>query len=140
MIFAVIRVIVTNTKKTHIDPTWLALWSQIEASAAVIVSSLAPFKSFFTQRKMRSYQYSGSRPKSYGPESYARSHQRIRSGPPAPISLEPKSYEHAIHSGAVRFEPADDGESLERILVTRDVEIDIKTVLDMQRKEHGVRM
>ena len=53
MIFAIVRIVVTNSNSSHPDPSWLNIWSQVEAAVALIVSSLAPFKVFFTQRKLR---------------------------------------------------------------------------------------
>ena len=53
MIFAIVRIAVTNSNSKHPDPTWLNLWSQVEAAVAIIVSSLAPFRVFFTQRRFR---------------------------------------------------------------------------------------
>ena len=60
MLFAIIRIVVTNQHNTHPETSWLNLWSQIEASVAVIISCLAPFKSLFTQRKLKSYEYQNS--------------------------------------------------------------------------------
>ncbi|KFY94594.1 hypothetical protein V500_03147, partial [Pseudogymnoascus sp. VKM F-4518 (FW-2643)] len=42
--FAIIRVIVTNTTHTHPELVWLALWSAIESSIAVIVVSLTSLR------------------------------------------------------------------------------------------------
>lgn len=60
MLFAIIRIVVTNQHNTHPETSWLNLWSQIEASVAVIISCFAPFKSLFTQRKLKSYEYQNS--------------------------------------------------------------------------------
>ncbi|KAF2404903.1 hypothetical protein EJ06DRAFT_485279, partial [Trichodelitschia bisporula] len=48
VLFAIIRVIVTDTKTSRPEVSWLNLWSAIESSIAVIVCNLAPFKTLFT--------------------------------------------------------------------------------------------
>ena len=60
MLFAIIRIAVTNQHNSHPETCWLNLWSQIEASVAVIISSLAPFKALFARSKTTSYHFSGS--------------------------------------------------------------------------------
>lgn len=63
MLFAIIRIVVTNQNNSHPETSWLNLWSQIEASVAVIISALAPFKTLFTrQKKTASYGNSNSTP------------------------------------------------------------------------------
>ncbi|KFY20341.1 hypothetical protein V491_03805 [Pseudogymnoascus sp. VKM F-3775] len=42
--FAVIRVIVTNTTRTHPELVWLAVWSAIESTIAVIVVTLTSLR------------------------------------------------------------------------------------------------
>lgn len=44
IVFAVIRVIVTNTTRTHPKLVWLAVWSAIESTIAVIVVSLTSLR------------------------------------------------------------------------------------------------
>ncbi|MCJ1226705.1 hypothetical protein MMC12_003358 [Toensbergia leucococca] len=44
IIFAIVRVTQTSASSHHVDPVWLALWSVIEASVAVIVSCLPSFR------------------------------------------------------------------------------------------------
>ena len=46
IVFAIIRVIVTNTANTSPEPIWLEMWSAIETSVAVIVISLTSLKIF----------------------------------------------------------------------------------------------
>lgn len=60
MLFAIIRIAVTDQHNSHPETSWLNLWSQIEASVAVIISSLAPFKALFARGKTTSYHFSGS--------------------------------------------------------------------------------
>lgn len=124
MIFAVIRVIVTNRARTHPDVSWLNLWSQIEASVAVVISSVAPFKTFFTQRRTKSYHY-GSSPKGQQyapPASWGVGHKRGSSGPPPPIQLEGRSYQHATrHSSVTKMVSSKDRDSQERMLDERAV-------------------
>jgi len=59
ILFAVIRIIVTNTTHTHPEPVWLALWSAIETSVAVVVISLTSLKVFFTKSGTSSNARSG---------------------------------------------------------------------------------
>ncbi|KAI9790766.1 MAG: hypothetical protein M1833_001762 [Piccolia ochrophora] len=47
IIFSMVRVILTNSKTTHTEVTWLDMWSSIEATVAVVVSCLASFKALF---------------------------------------------------------------------------------------------
>lgn len=103
IIFAIIRIAVTNQHNSHPETSWLNLWSQIEASVAVVISSLAPFKSFFSRRKMNSSDDEMS-PK--GP--------RLSTHPTA-IQLDERSREIAVHqNGTIEF--AGRGDSTERIL------------------------
>jgi hypothetical protein len=44
---AIARVIVTDTKGVHPEISWLALWSVVESSVAVLVCCLASFKIMF---------------------------------------------------------------------------------------------
>jgi hypothetical protein len=46
---------VTNTDKVHPEISWLALWSSIEASVAVIVACLASFKVLLKQARGTGY-------------------------------------------------------------------------------------
>jgi len=51
IVFSVIRIIVTNTTGRQPEISWLALWSAIESSVAVIVACLASFKVLLSARK-----------------------------------------------------------------------------------------
>jgi hypothetical protein len=51
MIFAIIRIIVTNKTSSHPEISWLNLWSAIECSIAVIVCCMMVFKQLLTRRK-----------------------------------------------------------------------------------------
>ena len=58
MLFSIIRIAVTNQHDSHPETSWLNLWSQIEASVAVVISALAPFRALFTRgNERKSYQY-----------------------------------------------------------------------------------
>ena len=50
IVFAVLRIVFTNTHDTRPELTWLAIWSVIESSVAAIVCNLAPFKILFSKR------------------------------------------------------------------------------------------
>ncbi|CAF9914635.1 hypothetical protein IMSHALPRED_001966 [Imshaugia aleurites] len=72
---ALVRVFQTRATKTrHADPVWLALWSQIEASVAVVVSCLPSFGWLLNNRAR-----SGSAYKRRNPSSSGRSTSGIRS-------------------------------------------------------------
>jgi hypothetical protein len=45
---AIARVIVTDTQGVHPEISWLALWSVVESSVAVLICCLASFKAMFT--------------------------------------------------------------------------------------------
>lgn len=51
IIFSVVRIIVTNTDGVHPEVSWLALWSVIESSVAVIVACLTSFKALLVDRQ-----------------------------------------------------------------------------------------
>ena len=107
MVFAVIRIVVTNRDNTHPEVSWLNLWSQIEASVAVIISSLAPFKSFFTTRKIKSFEDGDSPPMPHGNPK--------KSSYPAALQLDERSKEFAVHKhGSIGL--SGKGDSTERIL------------------------
>ncbi|KAL8933207.1 MAG: hypothetical protein Q9211_005906 [Gyalolechia sp. 1 TL-2023] len=52
--FAVIRVVRIGASATHVNPIWLALWSMIEASVAVVVACLPSFKVLFAHGRRQS--------------------------------------------------------------------------------------
>jgi hypothetical protein len=54
ILFSIVRIVVTNTKNSRPELSWLALWSVIEASVACVVCNLAPFKVLFKGR-MKTY-------------------------------------------------------------------------------------
>jgi hypothetical protein len=60
IVFAIIRIIVTNATHTHPEPVWLALWSAIETTVSVIVISLTSLKVLFNKKNNTSGAY-GSR-------------------------------------------------------------------------------
>ncbi|KAL8711637.1 MAG: hypothetical protein Q9220_004047 [cf. Caloplaca sp. 1 TL-2023] len=47
--FAVIRVVKVGASAEHVNPIWLALWSMVEASVAVVVVCLPSFKALFAR-------------------------------------------------------------------------------------------
>jgi hypothetical protein len=68
ILFAIIRVIVTNTSNTSPEPIWLELWSAIETSVAVTVISLTSLKVFVARAAAKngydSRVFSGRAPRS----------------------------------------------------------------------------
>ncbi|KAL8733325.1 MAG: hypothetical protein Q9166_002149 [cf. Caloplaca sp. 2 TL-2023] len=52
--FAVIRVVRIGASARHVNPIWLALWSMIEASVAVVVACLPSFKVLFAHGRRQS--------------------------------------------------------------------------------------
>ncbi|KAL8681678.1 MAG: hypothetical protein Q9186_002195 [Xanthomendoza sp. 1 TL-2023] len=52
--FAVIRVVKIGASAKHVNPIWLALWSMIEASVAVVVASLPSFRVLFAHGRRQS--------------------------------------------------------------------------------------
>lgn len=62
---AIARVVVTDTRTRHPEVSWLALWSAVESSVAVIVCCLASFKVLFkpdpTNSRSQPYYASNSR-------------------------------------------------------------------------------
>lgn len=52
--FAVVRVVKIGASARHVNPIWLALWSMIEASVAVVVACLPSFKVLFVHGRRRS--------------------------------------------------------------------------------------
>ena len=51
IVFSVVRIVVTNTDGVHPEVSWLALWSVIESSVAVIVACLTSFKALLVDRQ-----------------------------------------------------------------------------------------
>lgn len=60
IVFSVVRIIVTNVDGVHPEVSWLAMWSSIESSVAVIVACLASFKAILTHRQRAKTGGSGS--------------------------------------------------------------------------------
>lgn len=52
--FAVIRVVKIGASAKHVNPIWLALWSMIEASVAVVVACLPSFRVLFAHGRRQS--------------------------------------------------------------------------------------
>lgn len=52
--FAVIRVVKIGASSRHVNPIWLALWSMIEASVAVVVACLPSFRVLFAHGRRQS--------------------------------------------------------------------------------------
>ncbi|KAL8845948.1 MAG: hypothetical protein Q9221_008927 [Calogaya cf. arnoldii] len=61
IIFAVIRVVRIGPSATHVNPIWLALWSMIEASVAIVVASLPSFKVLFARGRRRRSEIRGAK-------------------------------------------------------------------------------
>ena len=112
MLFAIIRIAVTNQHNSHPETSWLNLWSQIEASVAVVVCSLAPFRSIFTHRKKnKSYQYDDSGPRRHTPNAMPSG----RSIGQTAIPLDERSHAYA-ENGTIGVQGKHLGDSTERIL------------------------
>ena len=52
--FAAIRVVKIGASSKHVNPIWLALWSMVEASVAVIVACLPSFRVLFRHGRRHS--------------------------------------------------------------------------------------
>jgi hypothetical protein len=50
IIFAIVRVIETNPLAGHVDPVWLAVWSMVESSVAVVVACLPALRFLFSDK------------------------------------------------------------------------------------------
>lgn len=61
IIFSVTRILVTNTDGLHPEPSWLATWSAVEASVAVIVACLSSFKAILTRRSRQTTSSNSNR-------------------------------------------------------------------------------
>ena len=97
ILFAIIRVIVTNTSDTAPEPTWLELWSAIETSVAVTVISMTSLKVFVARAAESGYDsrvFSGRGPRS-------RSTRRF-TGP----NLQGASGADRSHEGAIPLDDA----------------------------------
>ena len=91
------------------------MWSQIEASVAVVISSLAPFKSLFSQRKLNTSEEETS-----GKGLSGRSPGPRLGAYPRAIQLDERSRDIAIHqNGTIGLAGRED--SMERILRGYDV-------------------
>lgn len=120
MLFAIIRIAVTNPRNAHPETSWLNLWSQIEASVAVIISSLAPFKALFTNRQTKSYE-SNNPPHGIPPPVRSGRSRGSRMGQqPAAIPLDERSHAYA-ENGTIGFTGKGSGDSTDRILRGYDV-------------------
>lgn len=123
MLFAIIRIAVTNQHNSHPETSWLNLWSQIEASVAVIITALAPFKSLFTHKQKTSgFSYSDSKPRRAGPSGRL---QSGRSGGPMGIPLDERSHTYAEHGTIAVAGRADSTERIlqpDHIMKTVDIE------------------
>lgn len=54
IVFSVVRVVKIGASATHVNPIWLALWSMIEASVALVVACLPSFRVLFAHGRRRS--------------------------------------------------------------------------------------
>ncbi|KAI4228834.1 MAG: hypothetical protein L6R36_001336 [Xanthoria steineri] len=59
--FALIRVVKIGATATHVNPIWLALWSMIEASVAIVVACLPSFKVIFARGRRRRSESRGAK-------------------------------------------------------------------------------
>lgn len=125
MLFAIIRIVVTNQHNSHPETSWLNLWSQIEASVAVIISSLAPFKSLFTRQKLKSYA-DGNSPHGMPHVRSGRSTGNRMGPQQTAIPLDERSPAFA-ENGTIGFASKASGDSTEQIL--RGYDVDGKNVM-----------
>lgn len=126
MMFAIIRIAVTNQHNTHPETSWLNLWSQIEASVAVIISSLAPFKALFASRKTSSYRQSDSTGKRRGAYDISATDK-----PTGPVHIPLDQRNHAFaERGTISFENGVDSD--EKLLNTPHI---LKT-LEVEQHRH----
>ncbi|KAI9820174.1 MAG: hypothetical protein M1827_005796 [Pycnora praestabilis] len=58
--FSIVRVVIVNPETGNVDPVWLALWSMLDSSIAVIVSCLPTFRVLFTANIKSHYKYNNS--------------------------------------------------------------------------------
>lgn len=118
MVFAVIRIILTNVSGEHPEVSWLNMWSQIEASIAVMISSVASFKALFTNRTKTKSSYEDRKyPVIPSGRSGLRNGGTRKSAPPSAIQLDERSKQYAVHEHGTIGMSAESGESAERILV-----------------------
>jgi hypothetical protein len=84
ILFAIIRVIVTNTANTSPEPIWLELWSAIETSVAVTVISLTSLKVFVARAVAKSgynsHVFSGRAPRSRSTRGFTGPSLQVASG------------------------------------------------------------
>ena len=126
MLFAIIRIAVTNQHNSHPETSWLNLWSQIEASVAVIISALAPFKSLYTHRKNnKSYGYNDdSTPR----RNNKNSNQGLQSGRSIGLAIPLDERNHAYADNGMIGVSGGRADSTERILqsphIMKTVEIE----------------
>lgn len=80
---AIARVIVTDTQGVHPEISWLALWSVVESSVAVLVCCLASFKA------MTKVQNDRPRSRTYQAHAYGTDRETVRSDQRGVIVLSP---------------------------------------------------
>lgn len=80
---AIARVIVTDTQGVHPEISWLALWSVVESSVAVLVCCLASFKA------MTKVQHDRPRSRTYQAHAYGTDRATVRSDRNGAIVLSP---------------------------------------------------
>jgi hypothetical protein len=80
---AIARIIVTDTQGVHPEISWLALWSVVESSVAVLVCCLASFK------VMTKVQNDRPRSRTYHAHAYGTDREAVRSKPNGDIVLSP---------------------------------------------------
>jgi hypothetical protein len=80
---AIARVIVTDTQGVHPEISWLALWSVVESSVAVLVCCLASFKA------MTKVQHDRPRSRTYHAHAYGTDRETARSNQHGGVALMP---------------------------------------------------
>jgi hypothetical protein len=87
---AIARVIVTDTQGVHPEISWLALWSVVESSVAVLVCCLASFKA------MTKVQHDRSRSRTYHAHAYGTDREGVRAKHNGAIVLTPIKVSRSI--------------------------------------------
>lgn len=92
IVFAIIRIIVTNTTNTSPEPIWLEMWSAIETAVAVTVISMTALKIYVaravTSKGYDSRVFSGRAPRTTTGPSLPRSGRGAHRGREGAIQLD----------------------------------------------------
>lgn len=112
---AMARVIVTDTQGVHPEISWLALWSVVESSVAVLVCCLASFKA------MTKVQHDRSKSRTYHAHAYGMDRETVRSNQHGAVALTPVKTSRSV---AVRESwDCDSSSQVEILGATADMDI-----------------